>query len=57
MVTGVEDATGVVVIVNLGEILTPAATVTVAGTEATAGLELDKEMTAPPEGAGPLICT
>ena len=57
MVTGVEEETLVVLMVNFGETLVPAATVTLAGTEAIAGLELDKEMTAPCVGAGPSICT
>ena len=50
-------ATEVVVMVKLGECTLPAATVTVAGTDATAGLELDKDTTAPVDGAGPFSTT
>ena len=57
MVTGVEAATGLVVIVKLGDFVLPAATVIEAGTEATAELELDKLTTAPPAGAGPFNTT
>jgi hypothetical protein len=53
IVTGVLAVTAVVVMVNEGETLAPAGTVTEAGT-ATAALLLDKLTTAPPEGAGPL---
>jgi hypothetical protein len=57
IVTGVEAATGFVVIVKLGDLVFPAATVTEAGTAATAELELDKFTTAPPGGAGPFNTT
>ena len=50
IVTGVEAATGVVVIVNLADVV-PAGTVTVAGVTA-AGDELCSVTTASPAGAG-----
>ena len=52
IVTGVLAATSVVVIENSGEAFTPAATVTLAGTAATAGFELDSDTKTPPVGAG-----
>ena len=51
IVTEVGAATAVVVIVNTGEAVTPAATVTEAGTVALGSL-LDSVTTAPPAGAG-----
>ncbi len=51
MVSGALVATGVVVTVNVAEDA-PAATVTVAGNWAAAGLLLDSATTAPPVGAG-----
>jgi hypothetical protein len=57
MVTGVADLTAVVVIAKACEFQKPCETVTVAGTAATAGLELVKVMVSPPDGAGPSICT
>src|SRR5580658_2010393 len=53
MVTGVPAGTGVVVIGKFAEVVVPAATWTLAGTEATAVLELESAITAPPGGAGP----
>ena len=55
MVTGVELAT-VVVVIPKAALAAPPATVTVAGTPA-ALLLLDRAMTAPPDGAGPLSVT
>ena len=52
MVTGVEAVTLVVVMAKVAEVA-PAAAVTLAGTDATAELELERETTAPPGGAGP----
>lgn len=51
MVTRVEAPTPVVVIVNGAETVDPPATVTEAGTVATAGLELVRVIAAPPAGA------
>jgi hypothetical protein len=45
------DATALVAMLNLAEVREPAATVTVAGTAATAGSELDNETVMPPLGA------
>jgi hypothetical protein len=53
MVTLVGVVTAEVVIVKGGDVNPPAATVTLEGTEATVGLELESEMTAPPAGAAP----
>ena len=53
MVTWVCAPTKPVAIVKLAE-LEAAAIVTEAGTEATAGLELDRATTSPPAGAWPL---
>ena|SRR6266581_4934949 len=47
----VNDDTGPVVIVNVA-LVAPSGTVTDAGAVATDGLLLDKEITAPPAGAG-----
>jgi hypothetical protein len=52
MVTGVFTLTGVVVMLNAGEVVPPAATVTDGGTDATAGLPLVRWTVAPPGGAG-----
>jgi len=52
MVTGVLALTAVVVILNTGEVAAPAATLTDAGSEATAGLLLDNLTGAPAGGAG-----
>jgi hypothetical protein len=52
IVTGVEAETGVVVIVNLADVV-PAGTVTVAGADAAAD-ELWMVTTASPAGAGPV---
>ena len=49
--------TALVTILNFGEVLFPPATVTVEGTLATAGSELDKLITAPPIGAAPFKFT
>ena len=49
IVTGVEEATGLVVMLKLAEVA-PARTVTLGGTVA-AGLLLDRVMVAPPVGA------
>jgi hypothetical protein len=56
MVTDVEAATLAVLTVNVA-LLAPAATVTLAGTVAAAMLPLEREMAAPPLGAGPLRLT
>jgi hypothetical protein len=56
MVTGVVRVTAVVVMVNAGETVAPAATVTEAGTVATA-LLLVIVTAVPPAGAGPLSVT
>jgi hypothetical protein len=51
MLTVVCECTALVVMLTLGEVFAPAATVTVAGTAATAESELDNEMVKPPVGA------
>ena len=56
IVTGVETVTALVLTVNVA-LLAPAATVTLAGTVATALLPLERETVAPPAGAGPLSVT
>jgi hypothetical protein len=53
MVTGVVAVTAAVLMVNAGDAVAPAATVTEAGTVAAA-LLLVSVTTAPPAGAGPL---
>ena len=50
IVTGVDAVTALVVMVNVA-LVAPAATVTLAGSVATAGLLLDNVTTAPPVGA------
>jgi hypothetical protein len=50
IVTGVDDDTADVVTVNVRLVL-PAATATLAGTVAAAGLLLDSDTTVPPDGA------
>src|SRR5258708_7872478 len=55
-VTGVELATAVVVTCTVARV-SPAATVTLAGTVAAEVLLLDREATVPPVGAGPLSIT
>jgi hypothetical protein len=50
-------ATAVVVIVNTGEVVAPAATVTEIGRLATVGSLLDRSTTAPPAGACPFNVT
>jgi len=57
MVTWVAVATREVVMVKYGEVLAPAATVTLAGTEATAGFELLSATTTPPGPADPVRVT
>ncbi len=54
--TDVEAFTLLVVTANVA-LLAPAATVTLAGTVAAAVLPLEREMAAPPLGAGPLRVT
>src|SRR5882757_4951481 len=56
IVTGVELATAIVVTCTVAR-LSPAATVTLAGTVAAEVLLLDRETTVPPVGAGPLSIT
>jgi len=56
-VTVVCLAATLVAMLNFGDVRAPAATVTVAGTAATAGLELDNETIAPPPGAGAFRAT
>src|SRR5450755_4675085 len=53
MVTGVAVVTAVVVMVNAGEVVAPAGTVTETGGVATVGALLVRATTAPPDGAGP----
>ena len=57
IVTGVEKATALVVMVNPGEYVAPAGIVTLCGTLAAAGFELERVITIPPVGAGPLTPT
>jgi len=57
MLTGVDELTELVVMVNAGDTVAPPATVTEAGTVAAAGLLLVSVTTAPPAGAGPLSVT
>ena len=52
MVTGVLTLTAVVVILNTGDVVAPATTLTDPGTDATAGLPLESFTVAPAEGAG-----
>jgi hypothetical protein len=51
IVTTICEETALVVMLNLGEVLVPAATITLAGTAAAAGLELDNDTIRPPAGA------
>ena len=51
MVTGICLVTTEVTTLYAGETRAPASTITVCGTDATAGLELDSETTRPPAGA------
>ena len=57
MLTGVAELTELVMMVKAGDTIAPPATVTEAGTVATAGLLLISVTTAPPAGAGPLRVT
>jgi len=57
MLTGVDELTELVVMVNAGDTVAPPATVTEAGTVAAAGLLLVSVTTAPPAGAGPFSVT
>ena len=56
IVTGVETVTCAVVMLNVAYVA-PAATLTVAGTAAVTGSELERLTTAPPVGAGPFRFT
>src|SRR5260370_42434982 len=56
MVTAVDAVTVLVLTVNVA-LVAPAATVTLAGTLAAAGLLLGRVTSAPPDGAGPLNVT
>jgi hypothetical protein len=56
MVTVVDEATALVLKVN-DALVTPAATITLEGTLATAVLLLERATCAPPAGAGPLNVT
>ena len=56
MVTGVDTATALVLIVNVA-LVAPAATVTLEGTVAAAVLLLESATCAPPAGAAPLNVT
>lgn len=56
IVTGVDAATGIVLIVNVAVVLA-AATVTLAGIVAAAGREVESVTTAPPAGALPVSVT
>ena len=57
MVTGVSAATGVVAMLNAGELVAPPCTNTDVGTDATAELLLDRLTVAPACGAGPVSVT
>jgi len=56
MTTEVDAVTALVVMLNIS-LVDPAGTVTVRGTVAPPALLLDRETTAPPEGAGALSVT
>ena len=56
IVTGVDAVTALVVTVNVALVL-PAATVTLDGTAATAGLPLESDTTVPPAGAAAVSVT
>ena len=57
MVTTVGELTAAVVIVNACENMKPAPAITVAGTAAAGGFELDNAIVAFPGGAGPVRIT